>query len=53
MPEVIYEVSLEETAKILDSRTWEFKNKEDKKKCVWWNPLDWIPKYFSVKENKQ
>ncbi len=30
---------------------WEFKNPEDKKKVVWWNPLDWIPKYFSVKKN--
>ena len=31
-----------------DTSKWDFVNPEDKKKCVWWNPLDWIPKYFKA-----
>lgn len=33
----------------LSTIEWEFVNKEDEKKCVWWNPLDWIPKFFNAR----
>ncbi len=36
----------------LSTAKWGFANKEDDKKCIWWNRLDWIPKYYRAKDGK-
>ena len=34
----------------MSSIAWGTKSEEDDKKCIWWNPLNWIPKFFTLKK---
>lgn len=33
----------------LSEAKWDFVDKHDNKEFIWWNPLDWIPKYYTAK----